>query len=44
LDAPIRRIAGADVPMPYAKTIEDMAMVQVDNIVSQVKQTVARKK
>jgi len=33
LDAPVVRITGADVPMPYSKSIEDLAMVQVHNIV-----------
>mmetsp|Transcript_14101 Transcript_14101/g.15767 ORF Transcript_14101/g.15767 Transcript_14101/m.15767 type:complete len:119 (+) Transcript_14101:119-475(+) len=34
LDAPVERITGADVPMPYAHTIEADAMVQVENIVN----------
>jgi pyruvate dehydrogenase E1 component beta subunit len=25
LDAPVRRVSGADVPMPYSKTLEDLA-------------------
>lgn len=29
LDAPVERIAGADVPMPYAPNIEKMAVPQV---------------
>ena len=29
LDAPIERIAGADVPMPYAANLERMAVPQV---------------
>jgi pyruvate dehydrogenase E1 component beta subunit len=29
LDAPVERIAGADVPMPYAANIERMAVPQV---------------
>jgi len=37
LDAPVERITGADVPMPYAKELEDKAMVQVFNIVSAAK-------
>lgn len=44
LDAPVYRVAGADVPMPYAKSIEDLAMIQVDNIVKAVKQTCYRKR
>ena len=37
LDAPIERICGADVPMPYAKNLEDNAMVQPHNIVNACK-------
>lgn len=44
LDAPIERIAGADVPMPYAKGLEDAAMVQVHNIVNAGKRVCYRKK
>uniref|UniRef100_A0A453L9B9 Pyruvate dehydrogenase E1 component subunit beta n=1 Tax=Aegilops tauschii subsp. strangulata TaxID=200361 RepID=A0A453L9B9_AEGTS len=29
LDAPIERIAGADVPMPYAANLERLAVPQV---------------
>jgi len=29
LDAPVERIAGADVPMPYAANLERMAVPQV---------------
>jgi len=44
LDAPVERVTGADVPMPYAKNLEDAAMVQVSNIVSAVKRACYRKK
>jgi len=37
LDAPLVRITGADVPVPYAKNIETLSMVQVHNIVNGVK-------
>lgn len=37
LDAPVVRVCGADVPMPYAKNLEDLAMVQTSNIVSAVR-------
>ncbi len=33
LDAPVMRIAGADVPMPYAANLEQLATVQPDDIV-----------
>jgi len=44
LDAPPERICGADVPMPYAKNLEDAAMVQVDNIVNAAKRVCFRQK
>jgi pyruvate dehydrogenase E1 component beta subunit len=34
LDAPVERIAGADVPMPYAANIERMAVPQVQTAFS----------
>ena len=34
LDAPVERITGADVPTPYAISIERLAFPQVDNIVN----------
>ncbi len=37
LDAPILRVTGADVPMPYAANLESLAMPQVSEIVSKVK-------
>jgi len=44
LDAPVERITGADVPMPYSKELEDMAMVQVANIVNATKRACFRSK
>ena len=29
LDAPVERIAGADIPMPYAANLERLALPQV---------------
>jgi len=37
LDAPIVRVTGADIPMPYAKTLEENSLPQVGNIVETVK-------
>jgi pyruvate dehydrogenase E1 component beta subunit len=34
LDAPLERITGADIPMPYAVSIEKLAVPQVHNIVN----------
>jgi pyruvate dehydrogenase E1 component beta subunit len=36
LDAPVARVCGAEVPMPYAKHLEDAALPQVNAIVSAV--------
>lgn len=33
LDAPMERVTGADVPMPYSVSIERLAVPQVENIV-----------
>jgi pyruvate dehydrogenase E1 component beta subunit len=44
LDAPVERITGADVPMPYAADIERAAMVQIDNIINGVKKVTYRNK
>jgi pyruvate dehydrogenase E1 component beta subunit len=37
LDAPVGRVAGADVPMPYAANLEAMALPQASNIVEAAK-------
>ena len=33
LDAPVRRVCAADVPLPYAANLEKMALPQVDDVV-----------
>jgi len=38
LDAPVKRVSGADVPMPYAKNLEDLAIPNVDQIVAAVRE------
>jgi pyruvate dehydrogenase E1 component beta subunit len=38
LDAPVRRISGADVPMPYAKNLEKMAIPGVEQVVAAVRE------
>ncbi len=40
LDSPVERICGAEVPMPYAKHLEEAAMPQVETIVKTVKRMV----
>jgi len=37
LDAPVKRVAGRDVPMPYAKNLEKLAIPQLDDIITAVK-------
>ncbi len=40
LDAPIQHLAGADVPMPYSKPLERLAIPQKANIIEAVKAVV----
>jgi pyruvate dehydrogenase E1 component beta subunit len=44
LDAPVERVCGADVPMPYAKNLETAALPQVENIVSATRRACFRNK
>ncbi|XP_065829738.1 pyruvate dehydrogenase E1 component subunit beta, mitochondrial-like isoform X1 [Oscarella lobularis] len=39
LDAPVTRVTGADVPMPYAALLEENALPQLQNVVVAVKKT-----
>ena len=39
LDAPIARVTGKDVPMPYAANLEALALPQIDDIVAVVRTT-----
>ncbi|XP_058932224.1 pyruvate dehydrogenase E1 component subunit beta, mitochondrial isoform X2 [Kogia breviceps] len=39
LDAPVVRVTGADVPMPYAKVLEDNSIPQVKDIIFAIKKT-----
>ena len=38
LDAPIKRVSGKDVPMPYAKNLEKLAIPQLDDIIAAAKE------
>lgn len=38
LDAPVKRVSGADVPMPYAKNLEQMAIPDVARVVAAVRE------
>ncbi len=42
LDAPVLRVAGKDVPMPYAANLEAMALPQVADIIAAAKATTYR--
>jgi len=42
LDAPVKRIAGKDVPMPYAANLEALALPQADDIVAGAKEVCYR--
>ena len=37
LDAPVARVHGKDVPMPYAANLERLALPQVDDVVAAAK-------
>jgi len=39
LDAPIKRVAQAEVPLPYAKVMEQVALPKAQNLVSVIKAT-----
>ena len=38
LDAPVKRVSGADVPMPYAKNLEKLAIPGVEQLVAAVRE------
>lgn len=38
LDAPVKRLSGVDVPMPYAKNLETLAIPTVDQVVAAVRE------
>ena len=41
LDAPVGRVCSAEVPMPYAKHLEDAALPQADDVVAAVRKAMA---
>jgi pyruvate dehydrogenase E1 component beta subunit len=43
LDAPVRRLGGAEVPMPYNKEMERAAIPSVDDIVREAQRVVGRR-
>ena len=42
LDAPILRVTGADVPMPYSKTLEEIAYPHVEDVVAAALKSVGK--
>ena len=42
LDAPVARVTGADVPLPYAANLERLALPQVDDVVRAAKDVLYR--
>ncbi|EAL58198.1 pyruvate dehydrogenase E1 beta subunit [Wolbachia endosymbiont of Drosophila ananassae] len=44
LDAPVVRVTGKDIPLPYAANLEKKALPQVEDIVEAVHQVCFRKK
>jgi pyruvate/2-oxoglutarate/acetoin dehydrogenase E1 component len=42
LDAPVKRVCGIEVPIPYAKHLEEASIPQVDGIVAAVRAVVDR--
>jgi len=42
LDAPLKRVAGKDVPLPYAANLERLAVPQVEDIVAAVREVTYR--
>jgi pyruvate dehydrogenase E1 component beta subunit len=43
LDAPMERVTGADVPMPYETALEKSALPQVEDLVATIERTMYRK-
>jgi pyruvate dehydrogenase E1 component beta subunit len=44
LKAPVSRVTAADVPLPYAKSLEDYALPQVTNVTRCVKRVLKLEK
>ena len=42
LDAPVKRVAGLDIPLPYAANLEKMALPQAENIVKAAREVCNR--
>lgn len=44
LDAPVERVTGADIPMPYSLKLEEMSTPRAENVVNAVQRACYRKK
>ena len=42
LDAPVERLCGAEVPIPYPKHLEDACVPQKEQIVSQIRKMLSK--
>src|SRR5215469_14939842 len=42
LDAPVKRVAGKDVPLPYAANLERLALAQIESIVAAAREVAYR--
>ena len=42
LDAPLKRVSGKDVPLPYAANLERLAVPQVEDIVAAAREVAYR--
>ena len=40
LDAPVKRVTGKDVPMPYAENLEKLALPSLDELIAAVKELI----
>jgi pyruvate dehydrogenase E1 component beta subunit len=38
VDAPVRRVAQTEVPLPYNRTLEQSALPQVEDVIKAVKE------
>lgn len=43
LDAPVWRVTGVDIPMPYAKSLENASLPQVNDVVTAVQKVLGVK-
>ena len=42
LDAPMKRVAGVDVPLPYAANLEKLALPQAEHIIQAAREVCYR--